>query len=103
MTKLRTCPACRGFLPPSAEVCPHCDARVEGRSTLLKVAVGAAAIVGGAVTAITLAACYGVAYPLAPPDLQGFDDLTTVPSDLTAPPVDGGADLIMSDMIPDAK
>ena len=55
MDSLTTCSACGGFLPSTAAVCPHCDARPTRRRRLA-VLLGLA---GSASLGLTMMACYG--------------------------------------------
>jgi hypothetical protein len=93
MTSLSACRECRGFVPPGATACVHCDAPVPrgglSVSTLVTVA-------GAGVAAITLMACYG-----APPHMRlapsrGADCYdcydTSTPSDASPVPAESGGD-----------
>lgn len=88
---LRSCSRCEGFLPTATtndrvETCPHCGLRLPTR-TPRRAAVGVAAF-----TAVSLMACYGMAYP--PPNVDtraaGIDndgDGYSQPNGATAPGV----------------
>ena len=56
MPALHACPACRGFVPESRAVCPHCDAPVVRARPFARVL---ASMIGAAATSVTLMACYG--------------------------------------------
>lgn len=88
------CPNCQAVLPPDEGACPHCragrPAAAPAVGALGKAVLGSvAAIAGGGVVMVTLAACYGVpaGYQYDDPDLRPAGDL--LPSD-AAP--DGGGD-----------
>lgn len=59
--RLDPCASCKGFVPPRAEVCPHCrttQARKAGLFARLHLSALGGAVGGGAI-AMTLMACYG--------------------------------------------
>ena len=60
MSKLTSCNACSGFLPPSASSCPHCGETLVVRPRPMPKALrGMLAIGAGGLLAMTLSACYG--------------------------------------------
>ena len=74
---LSQCPACEGFLPPSAALCPHCPSELASSApwdgptprfwrglqrTVVSMATGALTVTSGGFVALTLMACYGMAY-----------------------------------------
>lgn len=58
MSRLGTCSSCGGFIPAASACCPNCAAVPSPRTRLLW---EVAWRLGGAVAAVTLAACYGPA------------------------------------------
>lgn len=73
--KLETCSTCRGFLPSTADHCPHCRTKRIGLGAI-------ATVLGSGAIAFTLMACYGAA-----PCAEGGNCHPTTPSpDLSAVP-----------------
>ncbi len=56
---MEDCTRCGGFVPPSNTTCPHCDAALAAAPKKSRVLVGATKLAVGALTAVTLMACYG--------------------------------------------
>lgn len=54
------CAACSSFVPPGFAACPNCKTELGAVS---RAASRALAIAGGSLFAVTLSACYGMAYP----------------------------------------
>ncbi len=63
---LVSCSACGGLVPDACTACLHCDAPRGGR--VRRLARAAAAVAGGGVFLVTLAACYGAPRHVCSPD-----------------------------------
>ncbi len=53
------CSSCSSFVPPGLGACPNCKTELGAVS---RVASRVLAVAGGSLVAVTLSACYGVAY-----------------------------------------